>query len=92
MANFFISYDLMAPGQHYDRVTEAVKACGNWARIEYSLFYVSSNLPLADITTRVWNAMDSNDKLIVIDASHNNAETRNVSPDVLQFMKNHWNN
>lgn len=92
MANFFISYDLIPPGQHYDKVQEAIKQCGNWAKIEYSLFYVSSQHTLVDITAHVWKAMDSNDKLIVIDTTHNSAETRNVSQEVVQYMRDHWNN
>ena len=42
--NFFVSYDLISPGQRYDKVTATVQALGAWAKVEYSLYYVKSNL------------------------------------------------
>ena len=92
MANFFISYDLMAPGQHYERVQKAIKDFGSWAQIEYSMFYVSSSSPLSEIFDHIWNAMDANDKLIVIDSTNDNAEMRNLDPDVTSYIVSNWRN
>lgn len=88
--NLFISYDLMSPGQQYDRVTDAVKACGNWAKLEYSLFYVSSALTAQTAAERIWLSMDSNDKLIVIDASTNQFYGYNIGAEQLKYMQDHW--
>ncbi|WP_368647792.1 hypothetical protein [Castellaniella ginsengisoli] len=86
--NLFISYDLMAPGQHYDRVTEAIKALGDWAKVHYSLFYVSTSYTSQQAAEHVWKSMDANDKLCVIDAA--NAHWFNLPNDVSQYMQNHW--
>lgn len=42
MNNLFISYDLKNPGQNYDRVITAIKGLGSWAKVQYSLWFVSS--------------------------------------------------
>jgi len=42
MNNLFVSYDLKDPGQNYDRVITAIKGLGSWAKVQYSLWYVSS--------------------------------------------------
>jgi len=69
MANLFIAYDLMAPGQNYDAVRDAIRSLGQWHQFQYSLFYVSTALEAADAYNRVIIHMDKNDKLAVIDAS-----------------------
>lgn len=90
--NFFVSYDLMAPGQHYPRVQKAIEATGDWARIEFSFYYVKSSMSLADITKHVWASMDSNDKLIVIDTSLNNFYAHNIDGAVLKQIQTQWMN
>jgi methionyl-tRNA synthetase len=89
--NLFISYDLMAPGQHYDQVIEAIKQTGNWAKIEYSLFYVSTEMTTTAVTNHVWRSMTPNDKLIVIDTSNNNSHSFNIDHNVFEFMRSNWN-
>ena len=42
MNNLFISYDLKDPGQNYDRVITAIEGLGSWAKVQYSLWFVSS--------------------------------------------------
>ena len=90
--NLFISYDLYQPGQDYDSVIEAIKALGNWAKVQKSLWYVKSNLSASQASEKVWKAMDQNDKLIVIDATNNNASWYNLSEEVSEFIKNNWFN
>lgn len=34
MNNLFISYDLKNPGQNYERVMNAIKGLGSWARVQ----------------------------------------------------------
>lgn len=91
MNNLFISYDLVAPGQHYERVIEQIKTLGNWAKIELSLFYVNSTLSAEDAAKLVYSTMDQNDKLIVIDSTNNSFYSYNLNAEVLQMMQNQWN-
>lgn len=68
MFNLFIAYDLMAPGQNYDRVRDAIKGLGRWHQFQLSLFYVSTDQSPADAFAIVNAAMDINDRLAVINA------------------------
>jgi len=69
MANLFIAYDLMTPGQNYDRVIDAIKGLGQYHQFQYSLWYISTQYSAAQAFAAVRVAMDGNDKLAVIDAN-----------------------
>jgi hypothetical protein len=68
VANLFIAYDLIPPGQHYDRVRDKIKSLGKWHQFQYSLFYVSTALNRSDAYAQVRSVMDANDKLAVVEA------------------------
>jgi len=87
--NLFISYDLIAPGQHYPEVIAAIQALGAWAKVHYSLFYVKTTLSASEAATKVRTVMDSNDKLIVIDAK--DAYWYNLPKEVEDQIKQQWN-
>jgi hypothetical protein len=89
--NLFVSYDLYSPGQDYDSVIEAIKNLGGWAKIQKSFWYVNSSLTASQACGRVWATMDSNDSLIVVDVTNNNAAWRNLPQNVTEFIKDKWN-
>lgn len=66
--NLFIAYDLDEPGQNYDGVRDAIKSLGRWHQFQYSLFYVNTELTPAQAFAKVGAAMDTNDRLAVINA------------------------
>ncbi len=88
--NLFVSYDLHEPGKNYEAVIEAIKALGNWAKVHYSLWYVNSNLTAKQVAERVRATMDANDKLLVIDASNNDAYWYNLDTEVSDFIQQNW--
>jgi hypothetical protein len=88
--NLFISYDLYNPGQGYEDVAEAIKALGHWAKVQRSFWFVRSTDTAEQAAKRVWAAMDNNDSLIVVDASHNAAYWYNLTPEVSQYLKDWW--
>lgn len=88
--NLFISYDLNSPGQDYSSVINEIKSLGSWAKIQKSHWYVNSALTATQAVDQVWAKMDSNDSLIVIDATNNNASWQNLSEDVAIHIKNSW--
>ncbi|MCY0910880.1 hypothetical protein [Massilia antarctica] len=88
--NFLISYDLISPGQRYDLVADAIKQCGPWAKVEFSLYYVNSPKTCEDVAKHVWGSMTANDKLMVLDASNNNFFGYNIDPIVLKLMQDQW--
>ncbi|TGP45543.1 hypothetical protein EN873_40745 [bacterium M00.F.Ca.ET.230.01.1.1] len=68
-SNLFIAYDLDAPGQNYDAVRTAIRQLGTYWQFQYSLFYVHTALSPQEAYARVIAAMDSNDRLAVINAA-----------------------
>lgn len=88
--NLFISYDLIQPGQNYETVIAEIKKLGSWAKVHYSLWYVNSLLSVSDASKQVLAVMDRNDKLIVIDATNNNASWYNLDEQVSQFIREQW--
>lgn len=66
--NLFISYDLNSPGQDYEKVIEKIKSLGSWAKVQKSLWFVSSNLTAEQAAKSVWQGMDRNDSLNVVDS------------------------
>lgn len=68
--NLFVSYDLDKPGQNYDAVHERIKSLGSWYHAQQSLFYVHTPLTAEQAHARVMAVMDSNDKLMVVDATN----------------------
>lgn len=88
--NLFISYDLNSPGQNYDKVIEGIKALGNWAKVQKSFWYVNSNYSAQQAVEKVWRNMDTNDSLLIVDATNKNASWQGLSSEVTDFIKNKW--
>lgn len=88
--NLFISYDLINPGQNYDKVIEAIKKLGLCAKIHQSLWYVSSTYSLKDAAEHVWQSMDQNDKLLVVNSSTNDAYWYNLSANISEHIQQNW--
>lgn len=88
--NLFISYDLYMPGQGYDRIIDLIKQLGPWAKVQKSLWYVSSNRSAEEAAKFLRTAIDNNDALIVVDASNNNAYWYSSDQAVTKQMVDHW--
>jgi hypothetical protein len=67
--NLFIAYDLMSPGQNYERVRKAIESLGVHWQFQFSLYYVHTNYTEAEAFAIVHAAMDFNDRLAVIVAN-----------------------
>lgn len=88
--NLHISYDLHKPDRNYEAVITKIKTLGNWAKIHYSYWYVNSNHTAAEACAAVWQAMDSNDSVYVVDATDNVAAWQNIRPEVSVFIRDKW--
>ena len=88
--NLFISYDLNSPGQDYEVIFNEIKSLGSWAKVQKSFWYVNSHLTAKEAFDRIRNKMDSNDSLIIVDASNNNASWYGLSDKVSEHIKNKW--
>ncbi|MEJ6080907.1 CRISPR-associated protein Cas2 [Vibrio sp. 1-Bac 57] len=88
--NLFISYDLNSPGQDYQVVIDEIKSLGSWAKVQKSHWYVNSSFTASQALEKVWAKMDSNDSLIVVDATNNNASWQGLLKEVSDHILDQW--
>ncbi|MDC6132042.1 hypothetical protein [Burkholderia gladioli] len=92
--NLFITYDLKTnPGESrdYKPVFTAIINLGTAVHLELSEFYLKTNNSAQHVADTVWKVMRPGDKLVVVDASNNNAYMPGVSPAVLTKIQGLWN-
>lgn len=86
--NYFVAYDLNAPGQDYARIKSGVIAACSWyMHLQKSLFYVRSDRTLEEVYGIVRRHIDVNDLLIVIDA---NDARLNLPEPQMTTLQNCW--
>jgi len=88
--NLIVSYDLNVEGQNYTAVSEKIKSLGGWAHIQKSVWYLKSALSCQQAAQSIYQSMDSNDSLIVIDASNNQASWYGLDDSVGEYIKGSW--
>jgi hypothetical protein len=87
MHNLFIAYDLDKPGQDYKRIEDAIKSLGSWAHPQLSVWYVHTKLGAQQVRDYLQGFIDSNDRLLVIDALNAWGYNNLAWP----FIQEHWN-
>lgn len=90
MNNVFISYDLHSPGQDYGTLYEGIKSLGEWAHVQDSVWYVSTEYSATRVISYLAGFIDSNDSLIAIDASNNESQWRNLTDEVASHIQRCW--
>jgi hypothetical protein len=88
--NLFISYDLMNPGQNYEKVTTAIKSLGTASKLLLSLWYVKSNYTAEQARDAIGRAADPNDKILVIDVTNKTAYPRNIDAAAWKVVLDNW--
>src|SRR3569623_298915 len=88
--NVFISYDLYQSKEIYELVRTLIEGMGEWSRFHLSLWFVKTELSAQDVATKIQAAMESNDKLIVVDASHNTAYWYGLPEEASNFLADKW--
>lgn len=88
--NLMISYDLHAPQKNYEKVAKAIKSLGNWAKPHKSFWYVNSRYNAEQAAEIIWDAMDADDTVYVVDASNNDASWFNIKESTSSFIQKHW--
>jgi hypothetical protein len=89
--NIFIAYDLNSPGQDYSEVIEAIKSLGVWAKIQESLWFVSTTLSEKEVFNHIGKVMDDNDSLIIINTKTNGASwSDDIEKNVGDYIRDNW--
>lgn len=89
-SNVFISYDLYQPKENYEQVRASIESMGSWTRIHLWLWFVKTDLSAEAVAAKVWEAMESNDKLIVVDATNNAAYWYGLVEEVSDVLAKKW--
>jgi hypothetical protein len=91
--NLLISYDLYKPDRDYTDLFARIKSLGaEWAHLKLTLWFVKSNMDAATARDRVWDIMQPQDKLIVINASANAAAWYGLDATASEYLRTHWVN
>ena len=76
---------------YQELVRTFLKSLGNWALTTESNWYVNCSYSAEDAAKIVRAVMDSDDKLIVVDATNNSAYWYNLSDEVSNQILTEWN-
>jgi len=60
-----VSYDLVDPGQNYERLIKLIKGYPSWARLGGSAYLVYTDATPVEVRDNLKQALDRNDKLYV---------------------------
>jgi hypothetical protein len=91
--NLIISYDLAQPGKNYQAIHDAIeKIPAPRVQLLESVFFVKTLLEANHVADILFASMDKNDKLFVIDATHNaivwRGDVKRIP--VTDFVQYHW--
>lgn len=91
MSNLIISYDLYKKGQDYPAIETGIKNLGVAVKVNQSVWYVSSPYSATDAANNLLKVMDVNDKLFVVDATHNQwACSPSTDSGVVSSLRRLW--
>lgn len=89
--NIFIAFELLRPERGDERVTQTIEAFGcAWARISKNVFYMHGDFDAEYVGKKVWASLNMDDKLVVIDATKNDARWYNIKPEISDFLVANW--
>jgi hypothetical protein len=86
MKSYLITYDLMKPGQNYEKLYEAIKNVGPWCHLLESNWVVKSDLTAAQIRDKITPHIDKSDKLFVAQLSRD-AAWIGLSEEISKWLK-----
>ncbi len=86
MAPYLISYDLNRPGQNYEPLYRELERLGA-QRVLLSAWVLRSNSTPKQLADHLLRYIDSNDRLIVVDASSGAAWSQNVGATMHQVYR-----
>lgn len=71
---YLITYDLRVPGRDYISLYNTIKEYGDWQHPVESTWFISSNLQADDIYNHLFQFIDKNDRLLVIQVNQTNKQ------------------
>ncbi|MED1641504.1 CRISPR-associated protein Cas2 [Bacillus thuringiensis] len=74
MKSYLISYDLIEPGQDYNKIEKKIETYPNYKRILQSVWVVQTPKEAEEIAQELYRVTDSNDKIFVARLESNPAD------------------
>lgn len=65
MKIFIVTYDLVTPGQNYEKLVKKIKSYSSWARLGGSAYLIGTDSTVEAVRDNLNALLDSNDKLFV---------------------------
>jgi len=65
MKILIITYDLISPGQNYEKLLRKIKAYRAWARLGGSSYLIATDSTVVQVRDNLLTVLDRNDKLFV---------------------------
>ena len=88
MTAVLISYDLVNPGQDYQKVYDAIQSYGGWCHVMDSTWVVSqAGITAAGVRDKVSAATDANDKILCVDVTNDSAAWIALPSDVSGWLQ-----
>ena len=88
--NLFVSFDVHDIAREPSLILGAIEELGQAVRLFSCTWYVRSNLSASEAAERVWDVMEPEDRLLVIDATQQEVATLNLDERCTQWMMNRW--
>ena len=88
--NLFVCFDIHDASREASLILSAIEELGEAVRIFSNVWYVRAQLEAEEAARRVWDVMQPEDRLLVIDASREQAATFNLVDSSLRSMLSRW--
>lgn len=83
-----VTYDLVNPGQNYERLLDEIKAAASWAKLGGSSYLIETTESVIAVRDRLQRHLDQNDRLFVGSAPAPSA-WRGLPDDVTNWIMEH---
>jgi hypothetical protein len=88
--NLFVAFEARDPVREASLVLAAIEELGQAVRLFSTFWYVRSRLSSADAARQLWQIMQPDDTLIVVNASAEDAAAFNVDDTAMEWMQKRW--
>jgi hypothetical protein len=88
--NLFVAFDARDPVREASLVLAAIEELGQAVRLFSTFWYVRSRLTAPEAARRLWDIMQPEDVLLVVNASTDEAAAFNIDDAAVEWMQKRW--
>jgi len=88
--NLFVAFDTRDPMREASLLLAAIEDLGQAVRLFSTFWYVRSRLTAVEAARQLWDIMQPEDTLIVVNASAGEAAAFNVDDTSIEWMQKRW--